>query len=389
MRRVLSYAGVDYHILRRKLKNGVTYYIGVLDDELDGTGRRKYTLTKSLQTASIQEAKRLAKTLIETDELFKGAADLQELVDFWNENSLYIRSGMDEERAFSPVYLANSRGLIERYFLPWAKEQGITKIRQLNRKRMLEWRGWLSANREAFGIGASTVNKVRQALHVEFQFLEDNEQIEKNPLRGVKRIVENPREREIFEARELKALFARSWPDVRQYGLCLFSATTGCRLGEARGLLRKNIHLDRGYVDIVLNYLDNEGLKRPKWNSTRGFVPVPQLTIDTLRRLEEVNPYPVGPDRFVFWGLDAQHPIPKGEVNRALRTAMQVARIPVRSRSFHSFRHTYVSLLSDDVGTERVQKVVGHTNARTTENYNHQTDKDMVVMRQAVEKLWG
>jgi hypothetical protein len=77
-------------------------------------------------------------------------------------------------------------------------------------------------------------------------------------------VKEQRSERPIFQLPELTALFASPWPDPRAYGACLLACTTGCRMGEARGLLVKNTHLADGYIDILTNYVDGDGMKAPK-----------------------------------------------------------------------------------------------------------------------------
>ena len=85
-----------------------------------------------------------------------------------------------------------------------------------------------------------------------------------HPGDNIKPLPDRRPERRIFEAAELVKLLAVKWSDPRTYVVCAIAECTGMRLGEIRGLLVKNVHLDERYVDALTNYVETDGLKHPK-----------------------------------------------------------------------------------------------------------------------------
>lgn len=390
---------MDYHLLKRNTKKdgSSTYYVGVLSDQLDKNGRRKYRLMRSLKTGNKALARKRALEVLNDPSLNASTDSIREyLLDFWTpDRSEYLRSKRAEGREVSPEYAANSKSLIRRYFLPYLESNGITKLNQLDRRTLYVWRDDLYAHCEKLvdregklhSVAPSTINKVRQAVAVALEWAADMELLPTKPMARVKRVAEKPAQRAIFEREQLLKLFEAPWGNYRSYAACMLAVTTGMRLGEIRGLQAPALHLDKGYLDVVTNWQDGQGLKLPKWGRTRYGVPLPQRTVECLSRLESMKPA-VRTDDFVFWGDSPDgEPIAKHRIQRDLKAQIKAQRIPVTGRSFHSFRHTYVSLMRHEVGTDRVMLAVGHTNMATTDDYTHETDDDRRLMAKAAEGL--
>ena len=391
-----------FHLLKRK----TSYYVAIPDEVPGPNGRPRYKVMKSLKTLNKGLARKRALEVLADKSLVASKDDLADfLLGFWTPGqSEYLRSKAAEGKDISPVYCQCNRSWIERYFLPYFAERGITTLNKLDRRGLYGWRnhlhehGRLKPDNEALPldedgkpiepptISPATQNKVRQAVMVALEWCVDMEMLPVNPMARVKRVAEKPAVRAIFQRDHLRALFAVPWPDYRSYAAALLAVTTGARLGEVRGLRSPSLHLDAGYIDIVENWQDGQGLKPPKWGSTRYGVPLPGRTIEALVQLESMNPYGAE-DHFVFWGPSADEPIPKHIVSRNLSAAMKQAKIPATGRTFHSFRHTYVSLMRHEVGADRVRLAVGHTGTEMTDSYTHETDEDRVALRTAAEGL--
>lgn len=388
---------VDYHILKRKRKKGSIYFLAVLSDTPDKNGRRGYKAMKSLKTGNVALARKRAQELLDEGLLAASRDNIRIFfVDFWTDGkSKYLQDKRAEGDEISPAYVTNSRRLVEMYFLPYFASRSISRLNELTNRNLKDWRNYLFENREAISfsdakprkLSLATINKARQAVGVGLSWATDNGMIPANPMASVKRVKEKPAERAIFEREHLRLLFAKPWPDFRAYTASMLAVTTGMRMGEIRGLLEKNLHLDQGYLDVLTNYVDGEPLKSPKWGSERFGVPVPDPVVLAIKQVLHMNPY-VGEDRFVFFGTREDLPVDKHGLNRNLTLAMKAAEIPVTGRTFHSFRHTYVSLLRSQVGDNRVMKMVGHTNTATTNNYDHVTDDDTAVVARAVAEMW-
>lgn len=237
-------------------------------------------------------------------------------------------------------------------------------------------------------ISPTSQNKVRQALHVALEQAEKMDLIPTNPLRAIDRVKETPKERTIFERDELAKLFAKPWKDIRAYAGCMLAAACGLRLGEVRGLLVGNTYLDDGYLNVVTNWQDGEGLKPPKWNDARFGVPLSERVVAALRAVLAVHPYNLEPESFAFFGDNPRVPVARNTLPHHLREALKTAEIPAKGRTFHSFRHTAASLLAGTAGMERVQRLLGHTSLAMTESYTHATDDDRAVVLEAQNDLW-
>ena len=292
--------------------------------------------------------------------------------------------------------------------LPYFENRGVTTLADLSRRNITEWRNYLHENgclpeyepeEKDSGesnrgrqsppetISASTQNKVRAAFFVALQWAVDMEMLPHHPGQGIKRVREQKQERPIFELVELASLFGAPWDDQRAYAACMLAATTGARMGEVRGLKIRNTHLADGYIDIVTNYVEGDGLKGPKWGSERIGVPISSRVVEVLRALLRMNPFANNPEAFVFFTESSERqPIDYKGIDIPLRARMKAVKI-TGGQTFHSFRHTYVTHLRGTIPESKLIRIVGHTNTLTTDRYTHESNEDRKTVRLAVDGL--
>jgi len=366
---------MDYHLLKRKKKSGTVYYVAFLSDI---PGKKKYHSIKSTGVGNKALAHKIAQKMHPAS-----TESLGYFLDFWNpEKSEYLKSETIEGRKKSTAYVAGNRSIIERYFLPYFEERGIKKLSDLNRQTLLAWRNHLFET----GVGPRTINRVRTAVWVALQWAVDMEMLPHHPGAGVKPVKAKPKEQKIFKIAELEELFQRPWPDFRCYAACLLAAYTGMRIGEVRGLLVQNLHLDSRYLDVLTNYQDEEGLKPPKWDSERVGVTLPPPLIKALERVLSLHRWGARPEHFVFFSTDSPDwPLNKHTLGTALKRACKAAKIP--PRTFHVFRHSFVSHVSPFLSPAALQYHVGHSNAETTERYQHITEGDRKALQDAQNRI--
>jgi integrase len=195
------------------------------------------------------------------------------------------------------------------------------------------------------------------------------------------RLAEDQKSRKILTPEEVRKFFAQKM-DERFLGINLLAATTGMRLGECRGLLAENVHED--WIDIVWNWQDREGLKKPKWGSSRA-VPIPPRTYEALHQLIEKNPWKSG---FVFYGEDAAKPISRSLVAKnhtATLEAIGIKDHQERGLSFHAWRHWYNSMLRGSIPDHALRGLTGHRSDAMTDRYSEVTQEQ----REAILKLAG
>jgi integrase len=191
----------------------------------------------------------------------------------------------------------------------------------------------------------------------------------------VKRVPEKEPERKIFEIEELAKLFTVAWDDLRAYAACMLAASCGLRLGEVLGRQVRNVHLDKGYLDVLTRWTRTEGLKPPKWGSERVGVPLPARVIDAIRAVLATHRWGARPEHFVFYSVDT-----------AFRKATKAAGLPA-GRTFHCLRHTLISHASRALSPAALRYHVGHSNAATTERYEHVTAEDRVALEEAQARI--
>ncbi len=409
----------EYHLIQRKRKRGTVLYAG-----FPVPGTRKYSQMVPLETdpADLKKKRDVERRnrdahaeilrLIEQGKIGDSSKLAAYLLNFWDyETSEYVRSKRAEGRNISPDYCRSNRRLMQTYFLPYMEHRNIETLADLSKTVLLEWRNHLFENGriklpgevleiddkgkpiEPARISAVTMNKVRQAVHVALEHAEAMDLVSVNLMKSIRRVHEKPRKVGYFEPDEVRRLFSSPWNDFRAFAAAMVSVTTGLRLGEIRGLVWENVHLDAGYLDVVTNWQDGQGLKPPKWGDVRRGVPFPAKVSDSFNSVKEITPWETP---FVFFGDKPDTPVNKRLLQRGLELAMRDSGIPKRQpsnpdaeRTYHSLRHTAATLVAQRAGLDTAQRLLGHTTTTTTEGYVHTTQNDRVAVLEAQNAIWA
>jgi integrase len=267
------------------------------------------------------------------------------------------------------------RTLLVNHILP--RFQNV-KLQRIN-PRMIE--RWMLELREKPGRSAGllspgTINRALACLKIMLKEAVRLEYLQKNPAAPILPLKEDPRRKSILNMDELRALFddralVSVWEnDLRGYTANLLGASTGVRMGEARGLQVQHVFPE--YVDIQWQY-GKFGLTRPKRNSMRQ-IPVPEKTYRALQKLIEISPYQ-GADTFVFWGDKRESPIDSKLILDSLYSALAKIGIPSGDRAqrnitYHSWRHGYNSMMrSVGIPDSKLRRLTGHRTPEMTEHY--------------------
>lgn len=171
---------------------------------------------------------------------------------------------------------------------------------------------------------------------------------------------------------------------------------TGVRLGEALGLRRGDVDLERGTITIVgsLRPIDRrmraEGEKRlqltePKTTTGRRTIAVPLFVEGALRAELEV-PRPRNVQGLVFT-TPRGTPLDPRNVSRhweAFRAELGLEAIRI-----HDLRHTAASLILANGGTlHDVMKLLGHANiAETANTYGHLVEERSRELADGMDRL--
>jgi len=190
---------------------------------------------------------------------------------------------------------------------------------------------------------------------------------EENPLLAVRQSQKRERVPEPLEAEEFRALILQLPHKMRVIGVVC--ATTGLRISEVLGLQWRDIDWKTLQMDVVRSVVDGI-VGKCKTEASRRPVPIDQFTADELLGWKQESCY-VHPEDWVFASEKVEGKMPPWSdtlLDRFLQPAAKRAGISKRV-GFHTFRHTYSTLLkANGADVKVVQELMRHANITTTMN---------------------
>jgi integrase len=171
-------------------------------------------------------------------------------------------------------------------------------------------------------------------------------------------------ELEFWDRREgAKFLEACEKEEPALFPIAFGSLRTGIRQGEAIGLQTRDVQLQQTQINVQRSVV--RGVEGPPKSKAKRIVPMsPALTAFMEQRLQGLEPTDLvfpGPGRG-WWTPD--------QLKRPFQRATQAAGVP-RIR-WHDLRHSYASqLVIAGVPLVVVQRLLGHSDIRTTMRYAH------------------
>ncbi len=208
----------------------------------------------------------------------------------------------------------------------------------------------------ARGRAASTCNHYRQLLRAMFSWARKKGYIDRDPAAeaDLPRQKIARRTRRFAEGEETR-LMAAANPRLQR--LILAALETGCRRGELRRLLRRDVDLPRRRIRLLAgNTKDRE----------QRMIPISSRLMAVLEmgRLDPAG-QPLGPDAYVF-GDEIGRPI------KRIQTAWENAcrKAGITDLHFHDLRHEAGSRrLEEGWPIHHVKELLGHADVRTTDTY--------------------
>jgi integrase len=241
----------------------------------------------------------------------------------------------------------------------------------------------------AIGLGRDTLVKLRATLHMALDWASRKQWIRWNAAVGVEipKTATAPTRRKSLSVDEVERLLIAARDDEMYGAIWLTMLAVGLRPGEATGLGRNDVDLERGLLAVVHSLArepDDDGhqvlrLGPVKAGSERT-VALPPSAVAAIRRhlgAQDARKVLAGqgwedpgwePLFATTWG----GPIDPSNLRRAFRQVIEAAAIE-GSWAPYELRHTNISLLSEvGVDRRRIADMAGHRNTRMIDStYRH------------------
>ena len=233
---------------------------------------------------------------------------------------------------------------------------------------------------------ASTYNGHVCVLREIFRVLADKAGIINDPWASVCLRADDSMSRRELSLDEVGRLYEAASKEGTEWKLLLMTGIyTGMRLGDCCRLKWEDVCLERGVIQVIPEKTKKHAHGRP--------VTIPIHT--ELAALISLTP-PEERKGFVNPAIAESYTQSKWRLDEGLRRIFKTANITMSIRvegrcrktvvaSFHSLRHTFVSLSANaGVPLPVVQSIVGHCSTAMTRHYYHENE---TVLRQAVDAI--
>ncbi len=399
----------EYVIYKRQLKTEKKFYVKFWD--FDGYGYKNHASVGSIKMQLGSKALHIPHTskagaeaiikmwLKEGSPIASRDLFADYLLNFWRDDSDYVKSKKLRGKTFSVTYLKNHISGIKNYIIPYLESKKLQKllISQVKPSHLEHLLTHLSETtqvsnnkiRSSEKLSHYRINAIYLSITVPLSEAERLGKISSNPSKNVKKLSSVKAERKILTPAEVKSFF--SFPivdDLRFFAINLLAATTGMRLGECRGLQKENLH--DGWIDIneKTNWQDGEGLKDPKYGSIRA-VPLPEKTYNVLIQLSDLNPWD---NQFIFYGNKKNAPMSKTSIEKYYKETIEKIGISEEERkerklTFHAWRHFFNTTLRGNIPEHALRALTGHKSEEMTDRYSSVTDEQRTAIAQLADKI--
>jgi|HubBroStandDraft_6_1064221.scaffolds.fasta_scaffold02488_8 integrase len=233
------------------------------------------------------------------------------------------------------------------------------------------------------GHASGTLRGVRATFSTVLRAAVERGYLDKNPAHGIRiRSTGSRIEHRFYSPAQVRQLL----PELTEPCLTVvqLAVLTGLRIGEILALRWKRVDMLRGTIEVAETYSDGE-FGSPKTRSSNRVIPISGF-LRALLESHRASTKSRAPNELVFCTPTGTPLNQKNLYNRVLAPACDRIRQP--RVSWHSFRHTHATLLTE-VGEsiKTAQALLGHSDLGTTLNtYAHVIPDSQ---RRAVERVAG
>ncbi|GBF32271.1 phage-related integrase/recombinase [Desulfocucumis palustris] len=216
------------------------------------------------------------------------------------------------------------------------------------------------------------INGYIRAIKVMFNYLMEDEYIEKNPFAKVRQIKTDKVIIQTFELEEVKKMLTQLkrnvYADLRSALLIRILFDCGLRISEARNLKIADIDTERNVLKVF-----GKGHKERKVPFGRS---VKREILKFLAKREKSVPKDL--DEGYLFSTRMGTPLTNRNVLRKIQIVGKKAKIEGKRLSPHTFRHTFAKMyLMQGGDLFSLQQIMGHTDLATTRQYVHLLTEDI------------
>ncbi len=144
---------------------------------------------------------------------------------------------------------------------------------------------------------------------------------------------------------------------------------SGCRPGEARALKCKDVNLDQKTITISATFSDNIYRQKRKGRKSKSVtIPIHHEMFGYIKDRGENNLS----EAYIFVNSNTGLNYSKTKLGRIWNDARDKAGLDKAIRLYDATRHSFASQLTNlGVTLLSVSRLLGHSDARTTEKYSH------------------
>jgi integrase len=265
---------------------------------------------------------------------------------------------------------------LDRHILPALGSRSLCEVSRAGIEALL-------SNLRLKGHASGTLRGVRATVSTVLQAGVERGYLDKNAAHGIRiRTTATRIVRKFYSPAQVRLLLPELSNPCRT--VVQLAVLTGMRIGEILALRWKRVDLLRSTIEVAENYSDGE-FGTPKTRSSNRVIPMSGYLCNVVKTIR-ANTKSFSPDDLVFCTASGTPLNQKNLYNRVLAPACD--RIKQPRVSWHSFRHTHATLLTE-VGEsiKTAQSLLGHSDLGTTLNtYSHVIPDSQ---RRAVERVAG
>jgi integrase len=207
--------------------------------------------------------------------------------------------------------------------------------------------------------------------------------LEKNPAHGIRiRETDAKPERRFYSPVQVRQLLTELKEPCRT--VVLLAVFTGMRIGEALALRWRRVDMVRGALEIAETFSDGQ-FGSPQTRSSNRVIPM-STALRVVLESNRVRRLSSAPDDLVFCTPKGTPLSSKNLYNRVLAPACD--RLKLRRVSWHSFRRTHATMLSEVGGSlKTAQALAGPHGSRDDPQHLHARNPGLAAV--AVDRVAG